>query len=166
MKKTTTKILSILVLTLLITVTTVAAAERVKVFELAESGVNITFPMTSEEIYAEDAAKARLISIREANVTKSEKRLHIFEMAESSQTISYPMSAEEIATKDAGMVKFNVSAIKKIKPKMRVTQFELSETGEVIKFLSPEIEAVAKSTDEIKGTIVKTKVEDSNKKIM
>lgn len=163
MKKITTKILSILVLTLLITVTTVAAAERVKVFELAESGVNITFPMTSEEIYAEDAEKARLNSMREANVTKSEKRHHIFEMAESGQTISYPMSAGEIAAKDAEMVKLNVSAIKINKPKMRVIQFELAESGEVIEFLSPEIEAVAESTGEIIATIVKTKVEDSKK---
>ena len=157
MKKLTTKILSILVLTLLITVTTVAAAERVKVFALAESGVNITFPMTSEEIYAEDAERARLNSIRKANVTKYEKRLHIFEMAESGQTISYPMSAEKIAAKDAEVAKFNVSAIKIKKPKMRVTQFELSEIGEVIEFLSPDNEAVAESTDATIGMIVKLK---------
>lgn len=90
MKKITTISLSILVSTLLITITTIAAAERVKVHELAESGVIITFPMTSEEISAENAEKVRLNSTREANVTKPEERLHLFEMAESGDVIEFP----------------------------------------------------------------------------
>ena len=161
MKKITTKILSVLALTLLITVTTVSAAERVKVFELAESGITITFPMTAEEIAAEDAEKARIDSARESRVTKPEERLNVFEMAESGQTISFPMSAEEIAAQDAEKAKSKVSAIKLNKPKKRVIQYELAESGLVIEFPVPEVEAVAESTDEIIGTAMKAKVENS-----
>lgn len=161
MKKITTKILSILALTLLITVTSVVAAERVKVYELAESGIIIEFPMTAEEIAAADAEKARLDSARNSRVTKPEERLHVFEMAESGQTISFPMSAEEIAAKDAEKVRYNVFATRINKPKKRVIQYELAESGLVIEFPVPEVEAVAESTDEIIGTAVKNKVDNS-----
>ena len=159
MKKITTISLSILVSTLLITITTIAAAERVKVHELAESRVIIMFPMTSEEISAENAEKARLNSTREENVTKPEERLHLFEMAESGLTISFPMSAVEIAARDAEK---NInSAIKKIKPQKRGILIELAEGGHVIEFLAHEIEPVAESTNKIIGTTAKTEVGNS-----
>ena len=160
MKNINTITTSFLVLTIFITVTTVASAERVTVFELAESGETIMFPMTAEEIAAEDAEKARFDSALESKVTKPEERFHVFEMAESGQTISFPKSAEEIATEDVENAKSKVSASKMNKPQKRVIQFELSESGEMIEFPVIEIEVVTEYTDEIIGDADKTRMEE------
>lgn len=161
MKNISNIILSVLIVALLISVTTVAKAEWFKVFELAESGITITFPMTADEIAAEDAEKAKLNSAGKKNVTNPEESLHIFELAESGQTISFPMSAEEIAAKDAAMAKSNVSAIRINKPHKRVIQFELAESGLVIEFPATEVEAVSEYNDEIIGSADKAEAGDS-----
>ena len=44
------------------------AEQRVKIFEMAESGQTIEFQMTPEEIASEDAENARLAGIRQAKL--------------------------------------------------------------------------------------------------
>lgn len=148
MKKIMTIILNISVLTLLITSTTISAAEKVNVVELAESGITISFPVSAEDIATDSVTSARLNASRETIVARPAERLEIFEMAESGQTITFPLGAEDIARMDAETAKSDISTMDKAKPFSPVVTFELSESGEVIEFSAPAIEAVADYADE------------------
>ena len=64
------------------------AGNRVTVFEMAESGVTIEFPMTPEEIAAEDLENARLSEIKEDDKQRPRARFKVIEMGESGQTVS------------------------------------------------------------------------------
>lgn len=111
------------------------AEERVKVFEMSESGQTIEFPMAPEEIAAEDAEKARLTTIREAKLKKPKKRIQVIEMGESGQTVEFTMTPEVIAAEEAEkerLAAFREAEAKK--PKKPVVVFELAESGEIIKF--------------------------------
>ena len=93
-----------------LTFTAAPAAERVKVFELAESGILIEFPMSAKEIAAENAENARRAAMRAKHTKLSRKQVVIFELAESGQTIEFPaittpavqgFQDKEIATENA-----------------------------------------------------------------
>ncbi len=129
------------------------AGDRMKVYELAESGITIEFPMTAVEIAAEDAEKARLAELKEANKNKPQKRVKVVEMGESGQPVSFAMTAAEIAAEDAENAR--LAALRKAnsnRTKNRVIVFELAESGQTIEFpLKSDLDtAVAKedlSTD-------------------
>ena len=111
------------------------AGDRVKVFEMAESGITIEFPMTPDEIAAEDAERAKQVALKEAAEKNSRQRFNVYEMAESGQTILFPMTPEEIAAENAENV--NLVAINKRKSEeqgKQVVIFELAESGEIIEF--------------------------------
>jgi len=111
------------------------AEQRVKVFELAESGQTIEFLMTPHEIAAEDAENDRLAALREAKLKKPKKRMQIFEMGESGQTVEFPMTPDEIAAEDAENDRLAaLREVKLKKPKKRVVEFELAESGIIIEF--------------------------------
>jgi hypothetical protein len=74
------------------------AAQRVKIVELAESGMTIEFPMTAAEIAAEDAERARQTAIRAARAEDSKERLEQIELAESGQTIEFYQVTPRMAT--------------------------------------------------------------------
>lgn len=111
------------------------AAERVKVFELAESGMVIEFPMTAAEIAAEDAERERLAAVRAARSAEPEERLEKIELAESGEVYEFPMTAAEIAAEDtentrrAAMLGKNSNSVK-----APVVVFELAESGQRIEF--------------------------------
>ena len=132
------------------------AADRVKVYELAESGVAIEYKMTPEEIAAEDAENAKLAVLREANNSNSEKRVNVFEMGESGQTITFQLTADEIAAEDAENARRAAARkSKSTEQKKQVITYELAESGVSIEFpvetsaeLVTEALAEKKSTDD------------------
>jgi O-acetyl-ADP-ribose deacetylase (regulator of RNase III) len=126
---------TLLVIGAFFTMNPVFAGDRVKVYEMAESGITIEFKMTPEEIAAEDTENARLAALREANKNNPRKRVKVFEMGESGQIVSFPMTAEEIAAEDAENAR--QAAIRKTKseePKKQVVIYELAESGIAIEF--------------------------------
>ena len=72
------------------------ARERMRAYEMGESGQVVFFSMTPEEIAAEDARITRLAAREESG--SKEPMMVTYEMAESGELIGFPMSAEEIET--------------------------------------------------------------------
>jgi len=83
------------------------AGDRVKAYEMAESGITIEFPMTPEEIAAEDAENDRRAAIRKSKSVEQKKQVVIFELAESGVIIEFPVETsgkfvlEDIAEKNS-----------------------------------------------------------------
>lgn len=126
---------ALLVIGIFLNINPAIADDRFKVFELAESGITIEFPMTDEEIAAEDADKARLDALKETSNKKPQKRVNVFEMGESGQIVTFPMTASEIVAEDAENAR--LAAIRKAnseKKKMHVVSYELAESGISIEF--------------------------------
>jgi len=150
MKTIIITIFTLLVIGMFLMIHPAFAEDRVKVYEMAESGIVIEFKMTPEEIAAEDAEKAKQFALKKAVENDPRQRLKIYEMAESGQTFSFPMTSEEIAAEDAENDR--LVAIRKAKPeehKKQVVLFELAESGVSIEFPVKKsgkvlLEAVAK----------------------
>jgi hypothetical protein len=126
---------TVLAMGLLLTNNPTFASDRVKVYEMAESGITIEFKMTPEEIAAEDAENARVAALREANNKNPRKKVKVFEMGESGQSLSFPMTAKEIAAEDAANTR--AAAIRKAKSKEQKKQvaiYDLAESGILIEF--------------------------------
>lgn len=135
MKKIIGKAFTLLAVGMLFTVNPIFAGDRVKVYEMAESGSTIEFKMTPGEIAAEDQANAKLAALKEARNNKPGKRVKVLEMGESGQRVSFPMAAEEIAAEDAENAR--LAAIRKAtstKPKRQVVIYEFAESGTSIEF--------------------------------
>jgi hypothetical protein len=127
--------ITLMVMGIFFTINPAFAEDRVKAFEMAESGITIEFKMTPEEIAAENTENIKQIAFKEESKKNPRQRLNVYEMAESGQTFSFPMTAEEIAEADAANA--NLAAIKTIKseePKRQVVIFELAESGLTIEF--------------------------------
>ncbi len=131
-------------------------APEVVVFEMAESGVTIEFPMTAAEIAAEDAENA----LRTAKTTDTKIRLKRIELAESGFVFEFPMTAEEIAAEDAenarkaAMVNINLKAVKA----PEVIVFEMAESGQTIEFYKA---APRMATELLQTEIAKENPEES-----
>lgn len=135
MKITVVTAFALMVMGSFLIINPAVAEDRVKVFEMAESGITIEFKMTPEEIAAEDAERAKQAARKETSGNNSQPRMNVYEMAESGQTFSFPMTPEEIAAEDAQNV--NLVAINKRKSEAQRKQviiFELAESGEIIEF--------------------------------
>ncbi len=133
---------SILVMVMAVTLTAglATAGEKMKVYEMGESGQTVEFKMTAEEIAAENAENARLAAINADNRQKSITRFLVIEMGESGQNVSFPMSAEEIqrtVLKEAQEAAQRTAQknIKTNKPNVPVEECELCESGEIITFV-------------------------------
>jgi hypothetical protein len=138
MKKIITTALVISAMALFLNLNTATAADRLKVFEMGESGCSVCFPMTAEEIAAEDAKAARLAAIREAKLENPGERMRIYEMGEGDHTVSFPLTAEEIAAEDANKDRpVSKKAVQSGEAEKRVTTFEMAESGQVIEFSVP-----------------------------
>ena len=123
---------TIWVIVVFLTIIPALAENRVKVFEMNESGVTFEFPMTPEEIAAEDRERARLAELKEDNKKKIRARFEVVEMGESGQTVSFAMSAKEIADEDARteeLAAYRDRAAKTGASQNRVVKFELAESG-------------------------------------
>ena len=130
---------SILVTVVALTLTCglATAGEKMKVYEMGESGQTVEFKMTAAEIAAE---KARSAAINAANHQKSKARLLVIEMGESGQNVSFPMSAEEIqrtALREAQEAAQRTAQknMRANKPNVPVDECELCESGEIITFV-------------------------------
>ena len=139
---------SILVTAMALTLTygLATAGEKMKVYEMGESGQTVVFKMTAEEIIAENGEKARLAAINAASHQKPKARLLVIIMGESGESISFPMSAEEIqrtALREAREAAKRTAQknMKANKPKVLVEECELCESGEIITFTRPNSEA-------------------------
>ena len=149
--------MTIAIFWIFLTVNAALAAERVKVFELAESGQVIEFPMTAAEIAAEDAENARRAAVRNARAKAPQDRLERIELAESGGVIEFPMTADEIAAEDAENVRQAAMRAKRTNPvEKEVVAFELAESGQMIKF-----PVVAKETAVPDTTIASSDPEES-----
>ena len=136
---TTKLIKSILVMVMAVTLTAglAAAGEKMKVYEMGESGQTVEFKMTAAEIAAENARSA---AINAANHQKSKARLLVIEMGESGHKVSFPMSAEEIqrtALREAQAAAQRTAQknMRANKPNVPVDECELCESGEIITFV-------------------------------
>ena len=58
---------------------------------MGENGHIVSFPMTAEEIAAEDAKIARFKARHENKISKKESNMVTFELAESGATIEFPV---------------------------------------------------------------------------
>ena len=130
---------SILVTVVALTLTwgLATAGEKMKVYEMGESGQTVEFKMTAAEIAAENARSA---AINAANHQKSNAGLLVIEMGESGQKVSFPMSAEEIqraALRDAREAARRTARknMRANKPNVPVDECELCESGEIITFV-------------------------------
>lgn len=75
---------------------TATAEKRVKIFEMAESGQIVEFPMNPKEIAAEDAERARLAALRKAASNSPGKAAKSFGLAESGIIIAFPLPQPEM----------------------------------------------------------------------
>ena len=130
---------SILVMVMAVTLTAglATAGEKMKVYEMGESGQTVEFKMTAAEIAAE---KARSAAINTANHQKLNAGLLVIEMGESGQNVSFPMSAEEIqrtALREAQEAAQRTAQknMRANKPNVPVEECELCESGEIITFV-------------------------------
>ena len=126
---------TVLVLGMFLTIHPAFAEDRVKVYEMAESGTTIEFKMTPEETAAEDAKKLELTALREANNNKPQKRVKVFEMGESGQIVTFSMTAVEIAAEDTENARLaTIRKVKSEKQKKHVITYELAESGISVEF--------------------------------
>jgi O-acetyl-ADP-ribose deacetylase (regulator of RNase III) len=126
---------TLLAMGMLLTINPAFAGDQVKIYEMAESGITIEFPMTPEEIAAEEAENATQAARRQAAKNNSRQRFKVYEMAESGQTISFPMTSEEIAAEDAENARrAAIRKSKSVEQKKQVVIFELAESGVAIEF--------------------------------
>ncbi len=130
---------SILVMVMAATLTAglATAGEKMKVYEMGESGQTVAFKMTAAEIAAENARSA---AINAANHQKSNAGLLVIEMGESGENVSFPMSAEEIqrtARREAQEAAQRTAQknMRANKPNVPVEECELCESGEIITFV-------------------------------
>ena len=133
---------SILVMVMAVTLTAgmATAGEKMKVYEMGESGQTVEFKMTAAEIGAENAENARSAAINATNHQKSNAGLLVIEMGESGENVSFPMSAEEIqrtALKEAQEAAQRTAQknMRANKPNVPVEECELCESGEIITFV-------------------------------
>ena len=120
---------SILVTVMAVTLTCglATAGEKMKAYEMGESGQMVLFPMTAQEIAAETALLAAIKrSEIEAPTVKT------FELAESGETFTFPMSAEEIRAAKADMTE--VKSVHSKQADATVVEYELAESGCIICF--------------------------------
>jgi len=138
---------------------TAGAEERVRVFEMAEGGFTVEFPMTPEEIAAQDAAYDKIIASSKKSVVDSSNQVIVFEMGEGGHTVGFPMTAEEITTANAENTRLAaIKAATATAPPESVTRFELAESGHIIEFpeakmvMEPGDSVVARDTTDNDGT--------------
>ena len=111
------------------------AGDRVKVYEMAESGTTIEFKMTPKEIAAEDAKKLELTVLKEAKNNKPQNRVREFEMGESGQIVTFSMTVVEIAAEDTENARLaTVRNAKSKKLKKHVITYELAESSISVEF--------------------------------
>lgn len=114
---------------------TATAAGRVSVFEMAESGYTIEFPMTPAEIEAEKSRNTIITATGRKNATKPKEYVKVFKMGEGGHTTAFLMTTAEIAAEiDANARLVAIRAAKVAKPKARMDVFELAESGLTIEF--------------------------------
>lgn len=111
------------------------AGDRVKVFEMGESGQIVAFAMTAPEIAAQDAEIARRSAFRQAARHQAGKQVAVFEMGESGQTVTFPVTAGEISAQNAEVEKrAGFSAASRTRARQRVVVFEMGESGQTVAF--------------------------------
>jgi len=94
---------AIAILIILLGFTTAPAADRVKIFEMGESGHRVVFPMTFEEMTAANAENARLAATKAANALSPKNRVEAFELAESGLKIAFPVTITETEVHDSAI---------------------------------------------------------------
>ena len=94
--KTMMASISILFLAALVTMNPAIAGDRLKIFQMGESGQMVSFPLTAEEIGIDNTEIGRRRAIRNDRVPKGESDLVIFELAESGEIIEFLAKEVEI----------------------------------------------------------------------
>lgn len=123
------------------TFSTAGAGERVKVFEMAESGFTIEFPMTPAEIATEDAAYGKIITGSKKSAPGSNNNVKVFEMGEGGHTVAFPMTAKEITAVNAENAWLAANKTARLATIQEpVVRFELAESGHFIEFSAENTE--------------------------
>ena len=150
MKKDILTTISILIATFLIVINTATAEERVRVIKMGESDEIVEFPMTPQEIAADDAENARLAAIRETKLKVPNGKIKIIEMGESGQTVEFPMTSDEIIVEEAENKRLStIRAANNKKVERKTSVFELAESGHIIFIRHATKEIAAVDTNKI-----------------
>ena len=135
--KNTIKYISIMTLSLFVIIATATAAERSKIFVMAESGEVIEFLMTAEEMAVQQTERDRQAMNEVAKIAEFIEKVERIELAESGDIYEFPLSADEIAAREAEDVRqaatFNKN-LKPVKAPPEVAVFEMAESGQTIEF--------------------------------
>ncbi len=118
------------------------AGEKVRVFELGETGITIEFPMTPEEIAVEAAANGRFIAASPKNANRVSNDVIVYEMGEGGHIVEFEATAEEIAAKEAEDARFADFRVKRFAaiPLPAGDRFEMAENGNYIVFPPPGVQ--------------------------
>ena len=128
-------ILMIWALALIINLNAATAEEKSMVFEMAESGQTVSFPMTAEEIAAAEAEIEKPAFRRNADAEKKRTPVIIHEVGEGGHRIIFPLTRTDTAAEDLSNRQPDSSAAAKTgKPKCQVLAFEMAESGLLIEF--------------------------------
>ena len=141
MKNNIFNIFAITFLAIFFTFSTAGAGERVKVFEMGESGFTVEFPMTPAEIAAEEDANGKIIAGSKISAPGSNNNVKVFEMGEGGHTVAFPISAEEIAVLNGENARLAAAKAARLATIQEpVVRFELAESGHFIEFSAENTE--------------------------
>jgi len=159
MKNIISHIIAITFPAIFFTLNTAGAGDRVRVFEMGESGITIEFPMTPDEITAEDTAYGQIMAASQKSISDTNINLKVFEMGEGGHTVAFPMTAEEITAANAENARLAaIKAARAAAPPEPVVRFELAESGHLIDFpetkieMEPDDSVIAGDTTDNAGT--------------
>ncbi len=128
--------LAVAIIILVFAAASANAGEKVRVFELGETGITIEFPMTPGEIASEAATNGRFIAASPKNVDRVSNNVIVYEMGEGGHIVEFEATVEEIAAKeaeDARLADFRAKRFMAI-PLPAGDRFEMAENGSYIVF--------------------------------
>ncbi len=125
--------LAVAIIILVFAAASANAGEKVRVFELGETGITIEFPMTPGEIASEAATNGRFIAASPKNVDRVSNNVIVYEMGEGGHIVEFEATVEEIAAKDARLADFRAKRFAAI-PLPAGDRFEMAENGSYIVF--------------------------------
>jgi hypothetical protein len=158
MKNIISYIIAITLPAIFFTLNTAGAGGSLRIFEMAESGIAIEFPMTPDEIAAQDTAYGQIRAASKKSTTNTNINLKVFEMGEGGHTVAFPMTAEEITATNAENARLAaVKAAGTTAPPEPVVRYEMAESGHIIEIpeartdMEPGDSVIARDTTDKAG---------------
>jgi hypothetical protein len=132
MKNNPSKIPAIAPAVTFIFLNSAGAAESIRIFAMAESGDANEFPMTPEEISAQDTAYDQIMAAGKKALASANGNMKVFEMG---HTVAFVMTAAAIRAANAENTRLAAAkSAKSATVPEAVMRFEMSESGRFIEF--------------------------------